>query len=77
MGDEILAKIRTVIDSSYMVNESKVDWSDEDDMGIDVMIKTIIINDSANAKEYIALVRKIRSSLMKGYNVHITTKFTL
>ena len=45
--------------------------------GIDVELQTVVINDNTNAREFINLVKKIRSGLMKGYNVHITNKFTL
>ena len=77
MGDEVLVKLRSLIEQSYIINNCVIKWSDEDDMGIDVILHTVVLNDSVNAKEFTTLVKKIRQLLMKGYNVHITNKFTL
>jgi len=77
MSDEVLVKLRSLIELSYIVNNCKVSWSETDDMGIDVVLHTVILNDGVNTKEFTTLVKKIRNQLMRGYNVHITNKFTL
>ena len=77
MSDEILGKVIGIVTHSYIVNEFDVKWSDEDDNGIDIFLKTAPLNDYINAKEYVNLVKKIRSSLMRGYNIHFTNKFSL
>ena len=42
-----------------------------------IELLNLLIDNSTDAKELTTLVKKIRSSLMRGYNVHISIKFSL
>ncbi len=77
MSDGVLSKVQNLVDLSYIVNGSRIKWSDDDDKGVDAELQTNRIDNSVDAKELTTLVKKMRSSLMKGYNLHIKIKFSL